>query len=144
VRASRSWFGLLAVALIGATASCGGNDGPPPLEANSESYSFTVQPSEAPPHAREPIDYTITVYDRKTRAPIQNGEGQLFASNSEGSKTWDTMVYGPEVGTYHSKLEFVTAEQWAVAIRFRRDSLHLLERTDWMQDVLDERPDSTH
>ena len=65
------------------------------------------------------------------------------ASNSVGSKTWDGMVYGPEVGTYHAKLQFVIPGEWAVAIRFRRDSLHLLERTDWMQDVLDERPDST-
>jgi hypothetical protein len=134
--------GFLAAALVGAAAACGGNSGPPPLRANSTSYSFTVAPSEAPPHAREPVNYTITVYDRKTREPIQNGEGQLFASNREGSKTWDGMVYGPEVGTYHAKLQFVIAGEWAVAIRFRRDSLHLLERTDWMQDVLDERPDS--
>jgi hypothetical protein len=30
-----------------------------------------------------------------------------------------------------------------VAIRFQRDSLHPLERIDWMQDVFDERPDTT-
>lgn len=143
MKATRLLAAMMSVALLGAAAGCGGNDGPPALEANSQSYSFTIRPSEAPPHAREPVEYTITVYDRKTRAPIQNGEGQIFASNREGSKTWDTMVYGPEVGTYHSKLQFVTNETWAVAIRFRRDSLHLLERTDWMQDVLDERPDST-
>jgi hypothetical protein len=141
VRARRC-ITLLAVALSGAAAACGGTSGPPPLRANSDSYAFVVAPSEAPPHAREPVNYTITVYDRKTREPIQNGDGQLFASNSVGSKTWDGMVYGPEVGTYHAKLQVVIAGAWAVAIRFRRDSLHLLERTDWMQDVLDERPDS--
>jgi hypothetical protein len=27
-----------------------------------------------------------------------------------------------------------------VAIQFRRDSLHRLERIDWMQDVLNEKP----
>jgi len=143
VRLSHARLRIAAVALLSAAAACGGSDGPPALNATSASYEFTVSPSEAPPHAREPVKYTITVLDRKTRAPIQNGEGQLFASNREGSKTWDAMVYGPEVGTYHATLQFVTAETWAVAIRFRRDSLHLLERTDWMQDVLDERPDST-
>jgi hypothetical protein len=52
------------------------------------------------------------------------------------------MAYGPEVGGYRAKLNYVVAGQWAVAIRFQRDSLHPLERIDWMQDVYDERPDS--
>jgi hypothetical protein len=52
-------------------------------------------------------------------------------------------VYGPEVGTYHAKLNFVVAGMWAVAIRFRRDSLRPLERIDWMQQVLDEKPSPT-
>jgi len=33
----------------------------------------------------------------------------------------------------------VTSGDWAIAIRFRRDSTSKLERTDWMQDVLPER-----
>jgi hypothetical protein len=53
------------------------------------------------------------------------------------------LAYGPEVGTYHAKLNFVIPGTWAVAIRFRRDSLHPLEKTDWMQDVLNERPSNT-
>ena len=77
--------------------------------------------------------------------------GQLFAGKpvdtdvptGPQSKTWDGMSYGPEVGTYHAKLNFVVAGQWAVAIRFQRDSIHPLERIDWMQDVLDERPSKT-
>ena len=56
------------------------------------------------------------------------------------SKTYDGFAYGPEVGVYHAKLNFVIPGTWAVAIRFRRDSLHPLERIDWMQDVLNERP----
>ena len=68
--------------------------------------------------------------------------GQLFAgkpsirrADGPQSKTWDGFTYGPEVGTYHAKLNFVVAGQWAVAIRFQRDSIHPLERIDWMQDV---------
>ena len=85
--------------------------------------------------------------DSRSRTAI----GQLFAGKpvdtdvptGPQSKTWDGMSYGPEVGTYHAKLNFVVAGQWAVAIRFQRDSLHPLERIDWMQDVLDERPSKT-
>jgi hypothetical protein len=37
----------------------------------------------------------------------------------------------------------VAAGPWAVAIRFRRDSLHPLETINWMQDVHNERPSNT-
>jgi hypothetical protein len=32
-------------------------------------------------------------------------------------------------------LHFVTAGQWAVAIRFQRDTTRRLETMDWMQEV---------
>ena len=88
-------------------------------------------------------EYLEARFDRKTRQPIENGEGRIFSNNAQGAKTWDGFVYGPEVGTYHAKLNFVVAGQWAVAIQFRRDSLRPLERIDWMQDVYDERPSKT-
>ncbi|MEP6492832.1 MAG: hypothetical protein ABJF01_09150 [bacterium] len=106
------------------------------------SYSYTISPDDVPPHARQDIHYVIQIFDSKTRQPIEAGEGQLFASNGEGAKTWDGMAYGPEIGTYHAKLNFVVAGTWAAAIRFRRDSLRPLERIDWMQQVLDEKPSS--
>lgn len=143
--------GVMAV-MLAAAASCGGGDHlPPPLRQNSLSYSFVIRPDDSPPHARQPINYTIQVVDAKTRQPIENGIGQLFAGkpvyddvpSGPQSKTWDGMAYGPEIGTYHAKLNFVVAGTWAVAIRFQRDSLHPLERIDWMQDVLNERPSST-
>ncbi|HTI65443.1 MAG TPA: hypothetical protein VL524_18100 [Gemmatimonadaceae bacterium] len=129
---------LLAAAMLGACDN--GPNRPPPLHQYTLSYDFTISPDEAPPHARDDIHYSVRIFDRKTRQPIENGEGQLFSSNAEGAKTWDGMVYGPEVGTYHAKLNFVVPGLWAVAIRFRRDSIHPLERTDWMQDVINERP----
>ncbi len=148
----RAWaFGLFSAAVLAAIACDNGPATPPPLRQMSTSYSFTITPDQAPPHAREDIHYSIQVLDRKTRQPIENGEGQLFAGkpieegapNGPQSKTWDGMAYGPEMGTYHAKLNFVVAGLWAVAIRFRRDTLHPLERTDWMQDVLNERPSPT-
>ena len=131
---------FLVAALAVAAASCGGDDRPDPLRQMSNSYSYTISPDDSPPHARQDIHYVIQIFDRKTRQPIDNGEGQLFASNNMGAKTWDGLTYGPEVGTYHAKLNFVVAGTWAVAIRFQRDSLRPLERIDWMQEVHDEKP----
>jgi hypothetical protein len=138
----------IATLAIAAMSCSSGPYKPPALHQYTMSYDFTIQPDEAPPHARDDIHYTIQVLDRKTRQPIQNGEGQLFAGKpidpdaptGPQSKTYDGMAYGPEVGTYHAKLNFVVPGTWAVAIRFRSDSLHPLERTDWMQDVMNERP----
>jgi hypothetical protein len=149
--ASGGWrAAVLAVAMI-LTACDGGDSGPPPLRQLSTSYSYVIKPDDSPPHARQDIHYTIQVVDRKTRQPIENGEGQLFAGKpieesaptGPQSKTWDGLAYGPQEGTYRAKLNFVVAGTWAVALRFRRDSLHPLERIDWMQDVLDERPSKT-
>jgi hypothetical protein len=107
----------------------------------SENYLFTIIPHESPPRAREAILYKVIVRDKETRQPIETGEGQIYASNREGASTWDGFEKGAEVGTYYGKLNFVTAELWAVAIRFRRDSLQPLEKVEWMQDVLNERED---
>ena len=131
---------FLVAALAVAATACGGDDRPDPLRQMSNSYSYTISPDDSPPHARQDIHYVIQIFDRKTRQPIDNGEGQLFASNNMGAKTWDGLTYGPEVGTYHAKLNFVVTGTWAVAIRFRRDSIRPLERIDWMQEVHDERP----
>jgi len=131
---------VVAAAFVMCAAACGGDDRPDPLRQMSNSYSYTISPDDSPPHARQDIHYVIQIFDRKTRQPIDNGNGQLFASNNMGAKTWDGMTYGPEVGTYHAKLNFVVAATWAVAIRFQRDSLRPLERIDWMQEVHDEKP----
>ncbi len=137
----RTAFVAAAVAVVAiASTACDGDNAPPPLRQMSNTYSYTITPDDVPPHARQDIHYTIQVLDRATRQPIESGEGQLFSSNDHGAKTWDGMAYGPEVGTYHAKLNFVVAGTWAVAIRFRRDTLHPLERTDWTQEVMNEKP----
>jgi len=152
MRAANDVRRAVVVATAMVLAACGGGDnGPPPLRQLSTSYTYVIKPDDSPPHARQDIHYTIQVVDRKTRQPIESGEGQLFAGkpieesapSGPQSKTWDGLTYGPEEGTYHAKLNFVVAGTWAVALRFRRDSLHPLERIDWMQDVLDERPSKT-
>jgi len=137
-----------AMLVVGLAACGGGDNSPPPLRQNSMSYAYVIKPDDSPPHARQDIHYVIQVVDTKTRQPIESGEGQLFAGKpidedaptGPQSKTWDGLTYGPEAGTYHAKLNFVVPGMWAVALRFRRDSLHPLERIDWMQQVFDERP----
>jgi len=147
----RRWIisGAAVASIAAAVVSCdSGPYKPPALHQYTMTYDFTIQPDEAPPHARDDVHYSVQVFDRKTRQPIENGEGQIFAGKpiddaaptGPQTKTYDGFAYGPEIGTYHAKLNFVIPGTWAVAIRFRRDTLHPLERTDWMQDVINERP----
>ncbi|HEY5220071.1 MAG TPA: hypothetical protein VIJ16_09705 [Gemmatimonadaceae bacterium] len=131
------------VGLVALLAACGGSSRKVVLRLPSQSYDFVIEPSDIPPHARESITYKVTVRDRKTQQPIENGEGRIFANTQQSASTWDGFENGAEIGTYYGKLNFVIAGQWAMAIQFRRDSLHPLERVDWMQDVFNERPDST-
>ena len=132
----------VAAACIACLDACGaGSQGS--LIYATESYTFTVlAPPISLPHAREDIVYKVLVKDRKTRQPVQNGEGQIFANMKEGPRSWDGFKYGPEMGVYSGTLNYTLSGIWAVAIRFRRDSLHPLERADWMQDVLGDRDSS--
>ena len=142
-RRRRARTAVLALAALALGAACrGGEPQPRSLRQMTDSYLFTITPDQAPPHARESILYRILVRDRESRQPIETGEGQIFANNRDGASTWDGLAKGPEIGTYYGRLNFVTSGEWAIAIRFRRDSTARLERADWMQDVLAERQTS--
>ena len=137
-RCSARWVLVSAFAFASAV-SCGGPPKRPSLRQSTESYSFVITSDPIPPHAREGVIYTITVKDRKTGQPIETGEGRICANTREGARTYDGFVKAPQVGTYSARLNFVTAEQWAVGIQFHSDSTKPLEKTEWMQDVLPER-----
>ncbi|MEO8621918.1 MAG: hypothetical protein ABI625_12685 [bacterium] len=130
----------LALALTSA-ASCGGPDHQLELRQGTENYKFVITSDPIPPHAREDVIYTIKVTDRKTGQPIETGEGRIFANTGVqgGPRTFDGFVKAPQVGTYSAKLNYVSAEQWAVGIQFHSDASKPLEKTEWMQDVLPER-----
>jgi len=119
------------------------------LRLATRSYRLTVTPNPIPPFANETTFYTVTVIDRATSQPVQNGEGQIYGQLTETGRpyTWDSFVYGPEVGTYHAKLRFAIAsvtgrpdEAWQMGLRFRRDSLSPTEVVNWTQQIRDERP----
>jgi len=103
----------------------------------SPDFEFRVSADVVPPRALEPISYTITVRERKSRQPVVNGQGRIFATNADRKTIWDGFTYGPEVGTYHAKLMFITAGEWAMSLQFRRDSTSALIRPsdDWRQMV---------
>jgi hypothetical protein len=112
----------------------------PEIRQGSKSYLFNITSDPIPPHAREDVIYTVTVRDRESGQPIETGEGRIFANTLEGARTYDGFTKAPAIGTYTAKLRFVASGQWAIGIQFHSDSTKPLEKTEWMQDVLQERP----
>jgi hypothetical protein len=126
----------VAVVAAAAVLGCGGPPRTPELRQMSDTYVFRVSSDPMPPRAREDVLYKVVIADKESRAPIENGEGQIYASSRDGVHVYDPLAAGPELGTYYGRLSFITAGDWAVAVRFRRDSTRALETVNWMQDVL--------
>lgn len=127
---------LPALALA-ALVNCGPNPRARELRLWSDSYAFTVMSDPMPPRAIEAIRYRIVVQDKKTRQPIEGGEGRIFASSKDGANTNDGLKKEKELGTYSGRIFFATSGDWAAAIQFRRDTNPQLrlERVDWTQTV---------
>ncbi|MDQ3698209.1 MAG: hypothetical protein M3373_09315 [Gemmatimonadota bacterium] len=130
---------VLLAAALATLVACGSPRPRAGYRAFSDSYVFRIDADPQPPFAREDIRYKVVVLDKDTNQPIENGEGRIFAESRDGKRTWDGFAAGPEVGTYHAKLSYLTAGDWAVALEFRRDSAAAIERIDWMQQVQAER-----
>jgi hypothetical protein len=141
---------VLFAASVIALAACneGGAREIKGLRLATKSYRFTVTPRPIPPIANETTFYTVTVIDRSTGQPVQGGQGQIYGQLTENGRpyTWDSFVYGPEVGTYHAHLRFAINsvsgspdEAWQMGLRFRRDSLSPIEVVNWSQQVRPER-----
>jgi hypothetical protein len=131
--------GTLGLLVLG--ADCG-PPRRPEIRQGSKTYLFNITSDPIPPHAREDVIYTVTVRDRESGQPIETGEGRIFANTLDGARTYDGFTKAPAVGTYTAKLRFVASGQWAIGIQFHSDSTKPLEKTEWMQDVLQERPGS--
>lgn len=135
--AALAW--VVAAALGAAASGCttGAAADPKTMKLWTDDFYIRVTPDPSPPRALEQIQYTVVVLDTKTRQPIDNGEGRIFATNEDRKNTDNGFEKAPEPGTYRTKLFFATAGPWAMGIQFRRDSTQRLQRTnDWMQDVL--------
>src|SRR6478672_9267292 len=129
---------LIAVSLLAWAANCSISPRELQIRTFSEHFEYRVTSDPMPPRAREDVIYRVTVIDKENGQPVEGGEGRIFANNSVGTSTWDSFMAAPQVGTYTAKLRYVTAEQWAVGIEFRRETLPgtKIERaTDWQQEV---------
>lgn len=127
-------YPVLAVAVAGLLAACQ-PPRPRELRLESENLRFQISSDPLPPYAREPAIYKVIVRDKRTREPIEGGEGQIYASSRDRVNIYDALTPGPELGSYYGTLRFVTAGEWAVAVRFRRDSLRPLETVEWYQEI---------
>ncbi|HEX9565030.1 MAG TPA: hypothetical protein VF981_13695 [Gemmatimonadaceae bacterium] len=125
----------ILVVLAMASAACRAGPRDLSMRLLTEDMEFRVLPDPVPPRAREPVRYKVVVRDRETGEPIETGRGQIFATSQDQVNAYDPLIKGPELGTYYATMQFITAGQWAVAIRFQRDSTKPLERMDWMQEV---------
>jgi len=123
-------------------AACGAPSRPPTDQRLwTDDFEIRVTSNPLPPRAQEATTYTIFVRDKKTREPIVNGEGRIYATNIDRHTVWNGFTYGPEVGTYHSRLTFLTAGEWAMGVQFRRDSTQALQQSlDWRQTILAATP----
>jgi hypothetical protein len=133
-------IGALAAALI--AASCAPpKPRIPELRLWTGDFEIRVTSDPSPPRAQDPTMYTIYIRDKKTREPIVNGEGRIFATSADRHSIHQGFTYGPEVGVYHSRLMFITSGEWAMGIQFRRDSTKALQRTeDWRQTIRTSTP----
>jgi hypothetical protein len=130
-----SFFGAAILAM----AACSRGREPGTMPAYTDHYSMRISSVPSPPHAREAARYKLVVRDKDSGQPIEGGQGILYSNTKDGASTWDTFVPGEELGTYYATLNFVVAGNWAMGLRFRRDSTQQLEQVDWMQEVLGER-----
>ena len=126
---------LFVCSLLAIAATCSPNPKALELRLWSDTYAFTVTEDPMPPRALEQIVYRVVVQDKKTRQPIENGEGRIFATSPDRANTNDGFAKEKELGTYSARLFFPTVGDWAAAIQFRRDPKLPLERVDWIQTV---------
>lgn len=132
----RRWHVAVLVAVL---AACQPQPRDLSMKLLTGDMELRVLPDPVPPRAREPVRYKVVVRDKETGEPIETGQGQIFATSADGVDAFDPLVKGPELGTYYATMHFITSGQWAVAIRFQRDSTKKLERMDWMQEVFPAR-----
>jgi hypothetical protein len=126
-----------AVASVILLAACGGTEVDRPHQRMfSDDLAIQIWMDPVPPRALEPITFKLVVRDKETGEPIEAGEGRVFATNEDRKSIDNGLTKSPELGTYTTKLMFVTAGPWAVGVQFRRDSTKPLQRMqDWMQQV---------
>ncbi|MCC7053489.1 MAG: hypothetical protein IT355_09485 [Gemmatimonadaceae bacterium] len=132
---------LPALGLLVAAAACTTRDPEAAIDTRmwTDDLAFRIRLTPRPPFAREDIIVKVVVSDKESGAPVENGEGRIYAMSHDSTKVFDGLERGPEPGTYYAKLNFLTAGEWAIGLQFRRDSTKKLETMDWLQTVRNAR-----
>lgn len=132
---------LGALVMLASVAGCSGRDPEAALDTRqwTDDMSFRIRLTPRPPYAREDIIVKVLVADKSSGAPVENGEGRVYAMSKDSVKIYDGLERGPEPGSYYAKLSFLTAGEWAIGLQFRRDSTKKLETMDWLQTVRNAR-----
>ena len=136
--APRFFPAMIAAAVI---AGCTTRDPQAAIDTRmwTDDLSFRIRLTPRPPFAREEVLVKVVVSDKESGAPVENGQGRIYAESHDSVKVFDGLERGPEPGTYYAKLRFVTAGEWAIGLQFRRDSTKKLETMDWLQSVRNAR-----
>lgn len=134
-------FCLVAGAII---AGCTTQDPEARLDTRlwTDDLAVRVRLTPRPPYAREETIVKVVVTDKETGAPVENGEGRIYAMSRDSINIFDGLERGPEPGTYYAKLSFLTAGEWAMGLQFRRDSTQKLQTMDdppWFQSIRNAR-----
>jgi hypothetical protein len=134
--AHAAWSGARLLGAL-AAAACGASaDAPQGMPAYTDHFVFRITSDPSPPRARERTTFKVVVRDKTTRQPIDGGEGLLYGNQKDPRvKVWDSFIAGAQPGTYYANVHYLTAGDWAMALRFRRDSTQPLEQVDWIQTV---------
>ena len=139
--APRFFSAMIAAAVI---AGCTTRDPQAALDTRlwTNDLSVRIRLTPRPPYAREDVIVKVVVSDKESGAPVENGEGRIYASSRDSVNIFDGLERGPEPGTYYAKLRFLTAGDWAMGLQFRRDSSQKLQTMDdppWIQSVRNAR-----
>ncbi len=136
--ATRGMTAMVAMAII---AGCTTRDPQSAIDTRmwTDDLKFTIRLTPRPPFAREDVIVKVVVADKESGAPVENGQGRIYAMSHDSVKVFDGLERGPEPGTYYAKLNFVTAGEWAIGLQFRRDTTKKLETMDWLQSVRNAR-----
>lgn len=136
MRAAATRAAAFAAALLLASACNPAADPPKGMPAYTDHFAYRITSDPMPPRARERVTFKIVVRDKSTNQPVDGGEGLLYGNMQDPTvKVWDSFIAGAAPGTYYANVHYVAAGEWAMGMRFRRDSTQKLEQVDWMQTV---------
>jgi hypothetical protein len=137
----RVFTAMITLAIV---AGCTTRDPQAALDTRmwTNDLAIRIRLTPRPPFAREDVIVKVVVTDKESGAPVENGEGRIYAMSHDSVNIFDGLERGPEPGTYYAKLKFLTAGDWAMGLQFRRDSTQALQTMDdppWIQSVRNAR-----